>query len=82
MTATTSVTYNTDSATKSGKTSGFSWYWGVIIGVLIMMPVFGIILYMLRKNKVNDENAEKKKMRISAAVEDVDWGLENDPKES
>ena len=47
-----------------------------------MMPVFGLILYMLRKNKVNDENAEKKKMRISAAVEDVDWGLENDPKES
>ena len=35
---------------------------------------------MLRRNKIADEATLKKRMRISAAVENVDWGLENDEK--
>lgn len=63
------------------KKEGFSWYYGVIIAAIILIPIFGIVLYMLRKNKVMNED-ESNKMKISSAAENVDWGLENDDKQS
>lgn len=36
------------------------WWLVVIIVVGILVPIFGVILYMLRKNKIADEETLKK----------------------
>ena len=59
------------------------WWLVIVIVAIVLVPLVGVILYMLRRNKIADEaTLRKSKMRISAAVEDVDWGIENDGKSS
>lgn len=62
--------------------STFRWWLIVLIVLIVIIPVVGLSLFFCRRTKsVDDVSQAKKRMRISAAVEDVDWGLdENDEK--
>lgn len=62
--------------------STFRWWLIILIVLIVIIPVVFLILFLCRRSKsVADAAEAKKRMRISAAVEDVDWGLdENDQK--
>jgi hypothetical protein len=48
----------------------------LIVAIVTIPLVFLIICFCRKTKSVSDSAEAKKRMRISAAVEDVDWGLE------